>query len=104
MPPGRAGRNWLRRRLAAAQRGREQPDRKLRVLFPELRRLSMQAARERTEWEAACGEARSWLSRAALLGGQDAIRGASRVAPVRVELQWTTAMGLTYPSDAQLSA
>ena len=39
IPPGRAGRMWLRRRLATAERGREQLDRKLRILLPDLQRL-----------------------------------------------------------------
>ncbi|MEO7060699.1 MAG: V-type ATP synthase subunit D [Lapillicoccus sp.] len=103
VPPGRAGRNWLRRRLATAERGREQLDRKLRVLFPEQRRLSLLLARHRAEWTSACAAADTWLLRAALLGGQDAIRGASTVRPIGVEVQWTTAMGLSYPEDARLT-
>jgi V/A-type H+-transporting ATPase subunit D len=104
IPPGRAGRNWLRRRLATAERGREQLDRKLRILFPEQQRLRIQAARLRADWESACAEADGWLVRAALLGGQDALRGASRLEPISVDVQWKTTMGLSYPSGARLSA
>ncbi|HET8983026.1 MAG TPA: V-type ATP synthase subunit D, partial [Pedococcus sp.] len=95
IPPGRAGRNWLRRRLATAERGREQLDRKLRILFPEEQRLRILATRARADWESACAQADAWLLRAALLGGQDAIRCASRFEPVGVEVQWATTMGLT---------
>jgi V/A-type H+/Na+-transporting ATPase subunit D len=103
VPPGRAGRSWLRRRLATAERGREQIDRKLRILFPEQRRLRTQADRHRAEWVSACADANRWLLRAALLGGQDGIRGASTVRPVGVDVQWTTSMGLSYPSGASVS-
>lgn len=103
VPPGRAGRSWLRRRLATAERGREQIDRKLRILFPEQQRLRILAERQRADWVAACGEADRWLLRAALLGGQDGIRDASTLQPVTVEVRWSTAMGLSYPSGADLS-
>lgn len=104
IPPGRAGRSWLRRRLATAERGREQLDRKLRILFPEHQRLRIQAARVRADWEAACTEADGWLLRASLLGGQDAVRGASLLEPARVDVRWRATMGLTYPADAHVTA
>jgi V/A-type H+-transporting ATPase subunit D len=83
-------------------RGREQLDRKLRILFPDRQRLALQADRHRADWEAACAEARTWLLRAALLGGQDGIRTASPPDEVGVEVHWTTSMGLRYPADATL--
>ena len=101
VPPGRAGRNWLRRRLTTAERGRGQLDRKLRSLFPEQQRLRIKAARDRADWESACGAAQTWLLRAVLLGGQDAIRGASPTEPARIEVEWTTTMGLGYPRGAR---
>ena len=103
VPPGRAGRSWLRRRLATAERGREQIDRKLRILFPEQQRLRTQAEQHRAEWVSACADADRWLLRAALLGGQDGLRDASTLQPVTVEVRWSTAMGLSYPSGAELS-
>ena len=103
VPPGRAGRSWLRRRLATAERGRDQIDRKLRILFPEQQRLRIQAERDRAAWVAACADADRWLLRAALLGGQDGIRDASTLQPVTVEVRWSTAMGLSYPSGTDLS-
>lgn len=103
VPPGRAGRNVLRRRLTAAERGREQLDRKLRFLFPEQQRLSIKAARVHADWESACSAAQAWLLRAAVLGGQDAIRGASPTEQTRVEVEWTTTMGLGYPREATLA-
>lgn len=102
IPPGRAGRLWLRRRLGTAERGRDQLDRKLRVLVPELQRRRFQADRSREEWAAACDDARTWLLRAGLLGGQDAVRYAAAPHLAEVELTWTTAVGLSYPTDARL--
>jgi V/A-type H+/Na+-transporting ATPase subunit D len=102
IPPGRSGRMWLRRRVATAARGRDQLDRKLRILIPEQQRLRIQADLRQTAWVAACEEARTWLLRAALLGGQDAIRSAAAPQPAELEVVWTTAMGLRYPADAKL--
>ena len=50
MPPGRAGRLWLTRRLAVARRGADLLDRKLRILLSETARLRDAAARTATEW------------------------------------------------------
>lgn len=45
VPPGRAGRLWLRRRLAAAERAVELLERKLRILRAEQDRLALLAQR-----------------------------------------------------------
>ncbi len=95
---------WLRRRLGTAERGRDQLDRKLRILIPEQERLRARAAQCGTEWAAACDDLRTWLLRAALLGGQDVVRKADAPHPVDVEVVWTTAMGLRYPADARLAS
>ncbi len=102
VPPGRAGRMWLRRRLATAERGRDQLDRKLRILVPERQRLRIRADRRREEWHAASAEAQTWLLRASLLGGQDAIRGAAPPDLVDITVRWTSSMGLAYPDDVTL--
>jgi len=99
VPPGRAGRMWLRRRLDAAQRGRQQLDRKLRILAAELGRIELLAEQRRHEWEAGCEQARYWLIRAALLGGQDALAAAAPVQPAAVRLGSVTIMGASYPAD-----
>lgn len=102
VPPGRAGRLWLRRRTATAQRGREQLDRKLRVLVPEALRRREQLERSLRAWEQACAEAQTWLLRASVISGQDAVRHALPSAPTTVELVWATAVGVTFPTDAVL--
>lgn len=104
VPPGRSGRTWLRRRLATAHRGRDQLDRKLRILVPELQRRQLLADRARTDWVEACGTARTWLLRAVLLGGEAAVEGAMSEGLARVEVGWTTTMGLSHPSDVRVVA
>lgn len=103
IPPGRSGRMWLRRRIATAEQGRDQLDRKLRILVPEQQRMRLQAARMRRAWADACAEADTWLLRAVLLGGHDALRAMTPTATVEVEITWTTATGLTYPSAARIA-
>lgn len=98
-PPGRAGRTWLRRRLATAQRGREQLDRKLRILLPQRRRTTTLRDRRREEWVSACAEATTWLRRAVLLGGEDALRLAQPVQTCRVSVRWEASVGVTYPAE-----
>ncbi len=102
VPPGRAGRIWLRRRLATAERGRDQLDRKLRILQPELQRQRIRAARSHEEWADACGRARRWTTRVAMLSGQDGFRHAAARRPAEVELTWATSMGVTYPRSAEV--
>ena len=104
IPPGRAGRMWLRRRLATAQRGRDQLDRKLHVLIPELQRRHLQADQWQRQWAQACQDADTWLLRATLLGGQDALRNAAPRQPTQIEITWTTAMGVSYPADARFAS
>ena len=103
IPSGRAGRMWLRRRLGAAERGRDQLDRKLRILVPEQQRLRILADGCQRDWLAACDDAKVWMLRATLLGGQDAIRYAAAPVPVEVEVMWRTALGVRYPSAAGLA-
>jgi V/A-type H+-transporting ATPase subunit D len=90
--------------MATALRGRDQLDRKLRILIPEQQRLRIQADRSRADWRAACEVAETWLLRATLLGGEDAVRIATPAAPLGLELVWTTMMGLRFPTDVRVDA
>jgi V/A-type H+-transporting ATPase subunit D len=103
IPPGRAGRVWLRRRLETATRGRDQLDRKLRILIPERQRLRIQLDQRHAAWVSACTDARTWLLRASLLSGQDAIMAAAGSESVQAAVVWTMAMGLNYPTDVRLT-
>ncbi len=103
IPPGRAGRMWLRGRLDTATRGRDQLDRKLRILISEQERLQARAQERQQAWTSSCAEAQTWLLRVTLLGGQDAVRNATPLEPAQVQLSWASTMGLRYPDDADLS-
>ena len=100
VPPGRAGRIWLVRRLDTARRGADLLDRKLRILQRDLTRLQAAAAETASEWERCRADARAWLLRAAVLCGEQAIRLADdgQVADVRVS--YATTMGIRYPATA----
>jgi len=100
VPPGRAGRLWLTRRLAVARRGADLLDRKLHVLQRELDRRRGAAARAAAEWEHRQADAERWLLRAALLGGERAIRLAAAGAFAEVTISHAGTMGVRYPADA----
>jgi V/A-type H+-transporting ATPase subunit D len=101
VPPGRAGRLWLERRLEVARRGADLLDRKLRILQGDLDRLRASAGQTAREWERLCADAELWLVRGALLGGQRAIRLASddrRLAEVTIS--YASTMGARHPAGA----
>ncbi len=103
VPPGRAGRLWLLGRLQLAQRGLDLLDRKLRILRREQERLALLAQRSGDDWRRACRDAETWLLRAALLGGQRAIRLAADGQPADVTITWRDTMGIRYPAEATCS-
>lgn len=102
-PPGRAGRLWLRGRLQIAERGLDLLDRKLRILRGEQERLALLAQRTGDDFQRACTEAETWLLRAALLGGQRALRLAADGQPADVTVAWRDTMGIRYPTEASCS-
>jgi V/A-type H+-transporting ATPase subunit D len=101
LPPGRAGRMWIRRRLATAQRGAALLDRKLRILRGEQARLRRLTERTGREWAATCAEAERWLIRAAILGGERELRLSTSDATAQVNVEWKSVMGVRYPASAQ---
>lgn len=98
VPPGRAGRLWLRRRLDTARRGVDLLDRKLRILLGERERFRLLLDHTGAAWRDRCGEAERWLLRAAVLGGEREIRLATGAAPAEVSIEWSTVMGVRYPA------
>ncbi len=100
VPPGRAGRLWLQHRLAVAERGAELLDQKLRILRDEAQRLTLLTEVTGAAWTAASDEAALWLVRAALLGGERAVRPDLDQATTRVELTWTSTIGVRHPGGA----
>ena len=101
VPPGRAGRQWLRHRVDVAQHAADLLDHKRRELEGALRRLRTLVARIRSEWDGALAEVASWLDRIDATGGPRSIRLAvelqrqDAVASVR----WRSVMGVTYPTE-----
>ena len=100
VPPGRAGRLWLTRRLAVARRGAELLDRKLRILREETRRLQDVAAQTAADWDRCCADAERWLLRASMLGGERAIRLAAVGPGADVTISYGSTMGVRYPDGA----
>lgn len=103
VPPGRAGRIWLLRRLETARRGADLLDRKLRILQAELGRRQSAAAATAAGWDRDQAEARAWLLRAALLGGERAVRLADDGQPGDLQVSYETVMGVRYPVRAECS-
>jgi V/A-type H+-transporting ATPase subunit D len=97
-PPGRAGRLWVDRRLRAARRGAELLDRKLHILQAELDLRRKSAELTRQEWEQRCTEAEQLLLRAALLGGQRAIRLAADEGTADVHISHAVTAGVHHPA------
>lgn len=100
VPPGRAGRLWLRDRLATAERSLDLLDRKLRILHHEQERLRLLERRTGEELGRTCLDAETWLLRAALLGGQRSLRLAAGGQPAGVTVAWRDTMGIRYPAEA----
>lgn len=102
VPPGRAGRLWLVRRLAVSRRAADLLDRKVRMLRVELRELLTFQARTAREWEEASATAEAWLTRAGLVGGQRGVRPSGVLPQAVVELEWTRTMGVRHPARARV--
>jgi len=98
VPPGRAGRLRLERRLQVARRGADLLDRKLRIFQRELPGLRADAAHAARDWERCAADADRWLLRAALLGGQRAIRLASDDAPAELDVGYAVTVGVRHPA------
>jgi vacuolar-type H+-ATPase subunit D/Vma8 len=98
IPPGRAGRLRLQRNLAAAVRGADLLEQKLRVLRTRHEQLQQAEAAAATAWDARLREAETWLLRGLVLGGEQALSAAS--GPVRAEatVEWTASMGVPHPA------
>ena len=101
LPPGRAGRVWLDRRLEVAERGTGLLETKLRILAAEEQRFELLAARTRREFEARVADAELWMSRARVLSGRRGIRFAASGQPASVDVAWQSTMGVRFPAGAR---
>ncbi len=100
LPPGRAGRMWLRRRLVVAVRGGDLLEQKLRILVSEEQSFALQAEQTQTEWVAAVRDLERWVLRATLLSGARGLRLADDRGAAEVEIGWRLTMGVRYPAEA----
>lgn len=102
VPAGRAGRLWLRRRLAVAHRAVDLLDQQLRLLRREQERLALLAEETGKVWRERCREAETWLLRGAVIGGEREIRLATEPTLAQLDLTWSGVMGVRYPGEATL--
>ena len=105
IPPGRAGRLWLIRRLEVARRGEELLDRKRQVLLREQSRVRSQAAEARQAWEDAAAQVTLWTGRASMLDGPGRLDLLARYAggPAYVEVSQSNLMGARIPSVQRIT-
>jgi V/A-type H+/Na+-transporting ATPase subunit D len=105
LPPGRAGRLTLLRRLAVARRGRDVLEQKRRALLHQLLELDVLLVAARREWEERAREAELWWQRAAILAGERPLElaCASVRGHAEVRITWRNALGVVYPSHATVT-
>jgi len=99
-PPGRAERLRLQHSLDVAVRGADLLEQKLRILRAEHQRLLQAEGATTNRWREQLREAERWLLSGLLLSGETALEAAAlAVGPVDVTTNWTTSMGVRYPSE-----
>lgn len=100
VPPGRAGHQRLRRRLAAADRGADLLERKLRSLLDEQRERRQAAQTSTRAWSEAAAEADRWLNRALAASGYDGLRQCLPAEAASVSIREELSMGVRFPARA----
>lgn len=105
VPPGRAGRVWLIRRLQVARRGAELLERKRTALLAERVAVRSEVAAARLAWEDAARQVACWSARATVLDGTERLELLSRHVrgEAVLELRWSNLMGARLPSARTLS-
>lgn len=100
VPPGRAGRQRLRRRLAAADRGADLLERKLHSLLDEQRERRQAAEASTRSWIEAAAEADRWLTRALAASGYDGLRQCLPAGTADVSIREKLSTGVRFPAYA----
>jgi len=105
IPPGRAGRTWLVRRLEIAYRGAELLDRKRQALLREQGRVRAEAAEAERAWHEAVRQVSLWSVRAAILDGAGRLELLARHVDgqATLALRWTNLMGAQLPTIDQIT-
>jgi len=92
---------WLRHRVAVAERGADQLERKVQLISREVVERRKSVERSRAVWEATSNEAAGWMVRAGFVGGVDAVKQAW-TRPKDVEVTWVATMGVRHPDGATI--
>jgi V/A-type H+-transporting ATPase subunit D len=105
IPPGRAGRIWLVRRLEIARHGAELLDRKRQALLRRQAQARSEAAAARRAWEDAAAQVALWSARAAMCDGAGRLQMLARHVnePASLQLSWSNLMGAQLPSVERIS-
>jgi V/A-type H+-transporting ATPase subunit D len=106
LPPGRAGRLWLLHRIDAGRRGDDVLDQKRQALVREELRLRAEVGDAEAEWRESAADARRWLERATLLGGERGLDLARFHAGGRAEIDvtWRSTLGVRRPVEARIAS
>jgi H(+)-transporting ATP synthase subunit D len=106
LPPGRAGRLWLRHRLDVAGRGISVLEQKIHALVREQRRLRHHVEDAERRWKEASRDADRWFLRSQIIGGNQELELARSQLDRRADakISWRTVMGVTYPGQVRLDA
>jgi V/A-type H+-transporting ATPase subunit D len=104
IPPGRAGRTWLTRRLEIGRRGGDVLEEKRSALLRERRRLEPLVAAAEADWLEAATAAEEWLARAIVLSGAHRLRLAKAYAgqAPTITVRWRNTLGVDIPGEPEL--
>ncbi len=105
VPPGRAGRPWLLKRIATATHGADLLREKQQLLSREWHRLVQYREQTAREWAMTTTEVERWATRADALGGTMATRltGAAVAGRAEVSIAWRSTMGVLHPDEARVT-
>ena len=103
VPPGRAGRLWLMRRLEIAARGTDVLDQKRRTLLRERQRTATALAEAAAAWERDARLATQSNDRALALAGERRLRlAAVHCSPAAAEVSWRNMIGTVIPTEVRV--
>ncbi len=106
VPPGRAGRLWLLRRLEVARRGTEVLEQKRQTLLRERLRAEEALADATAAWDELARDAAGWNDRALTLAGARRLRLAAqhRAGAAAAVVSWRNLLGTTVPEEVRVEA
>jgi V/A-type H+-transporting ATPase subunit D len=104
IPPGRAGRLWLLRRLDVARRGADVLDQKRQTLLREQGHLAERLSAATIEWERQAAAAKEWNARALTIAGPRRllVSALHRRARAEVSVEWRNTLGVIVPANTRV--